>query len=239
MSGHSKWSSIKHKKALTDAKKAKVFSKISRMISVAVRERGPDPATNTALRLTIEKARGVNMPAENIERAIKKFSGKEGEDLQPVQFEAYGPGGVALIIDAITDSRNRTSQEMKHLLSEHGGTLASPGSVLWMFKKQGKLQIKIEGGDKERVELAAIESGAEDIAEENGMLVLITKPDDLHLVQKRLEEKGFVVEGMEFDFTATNRVAVPTAEKKKQMEALYEALDENDDVQEFYSNTKE
>src|SRR3989338_7951419 len=144
MSGHSKWKTIKHKKALTDAKKSKIFSRISRMLSVAVREGGPKAEQNNALRLAIEKAREANMPGDNIQKIIAKYSEGGKEQLETIQFEGYGPAGTAFIVDVITDSRNRISQEMRHMLASHGGSLATPGSVLWMFEKYGVIVIPLD-----------------------------------------------------------------------------------------------
>lgn len=236
MSGHSKWSTIKHKKALTDAKKAKVFSKVSRMISVAVREKGPNPETNLALRLALEKAREANMPSDNIQRIIKKYSGGEGERLEEVQFEGYGPGGIALIIEAITDSRNRTSQEIRHLLSSHGGSMAAPGSVLWMFEKRGEIVIDPAGKPRAGMELLAIEAGAEDVRDEGNKINILTKPEDLARIRKVFEEQGVSIEKAEFDYKTKNPVIVSDPQLKSTIEGLLEALDENDDVQEIYSN---
>ena len=178
MSGHSKWSQIKHKKALTDAKKAKVFSKFARLIAVAARGKGPDPDKNPNLAQAIERARAANMPGDNIERIIKKYSGEESQDkFEEIVFEGYGPGGAALIIETITDSRNRISQEIRHILSSHSGNLAVPGSVMWSFERQGG------GGYKAKYPLI-----------------------------------------------------VEDALIKEKLESLLEALDDNDDVQEIYSN---
>lgn len=186
MSGHSKWSQIKHKKALTDAKKAKAFSKLARLIGVAVKEGGPDPDKNPTLRLTIERARAANMPNDNIQRIIKKYSGDGAQEkFEEIVFEGYGPGGVALIIETVTDSRNRISQEIKHILSSHGGNLATPGSVLWSFEK------------------------------------------------RRVESAGG---GASFEYTAKYPVIIEDPAVKEKLEALFEALDDNDDVQEIYSN---
>lgn len=238
MSGHSKWSTIKHKKALTDAKKGRIFSKISRMITVAVREKGPSPDTNLSLRLALEKAKEANMPAENIQRAIQKYSADSGEQLEEVQFEGYGPGGVALVIEAITDSRNRTSQEIRHILSSGGGNMASPGSVLWMFEKCGHIIIDDEGKNREDIELAAIEAGAEDVRGEGEKIAILTKPENMYRTKKALEEKGIAVEKAWLDYQAKNTVAIADASLQKQVEELYEALDNYDDVQEIYSNAQ-
>ncbi len=238
MSGHSKWSTIKHKKALTDAKRGKLFSKISRMISVAVREKGPSPDTNLPLRLALEKAKEANMPAENIQRAIKKYSAGAGDQLEEVQFEGYGPGGVALIIEAITDSRNRTSQEIRHILSSRGGNMASPGSVLWMFEKYGDITVNCAGRNREDIELAAIEAGAEDVRNEEDKIVILTKPEDVYRVKKYVEEKGVIIEKAGFDYRPKNAVVITDASLKKQMEDLCEILDDYDDVQEIYSSAQ-
>ncbi len=237
MSGHSKWSSIKHKKAATDAKKGKLFSKISRMLSIAVRERGPNPDTNPALRLAMEKAKEANMPSENVQRLVKKYS-VVGERLEEVQFEGYGPGGVALIIDAITDSRNRTSQEIRHIFSLHGGSLAAPGSVRWMFERYGEVVVDPSGKSREELELAAIEAGAEDIRDESGKLTVVTKPEDLWRVRKSLEEKGMAVQKADFDYRTAHTVTLQDPALKAQAERLFEALDESDDVQDIYSNAE-
>lgn len=236
MSGHSKWSTIKHKKALTDAKRGKLFSKISRMLSVAVKEKGASPETNLALRLALEKAKEANMPSENVQRIIKKYSGGEGERLEEVQFEGYGPGGIALIIDAITDSRNRTSQEMRHLLSSHGGTLASPGSVLWMFDCKGEIVMRVDGKSREEAELAAIEAGAEDVFDQNEAVAVLTKPDKLARVRAELERRGYSVEKAGLDWHPKQLLPLADPAAQKHIEALFEALDDNDDVQEVYSN---
>lgn len=236
MSGHSKWSTIKHKKALTDAKRGKLFSKISRMISVAVKEKGPSPDTNLGLRLALEKAKEANMPADNVQRIIKKYSGGEGEKLEEVQFEGYGPGGIALIIDAITDSRNRTSQEIRHLLSSHGGSLGTPGSVLWMFDRKGEIVVSLNGKNRDEAELAAIDAGAEDVEERGDRLAVLTKPEELARVRKQLEAQGFAVEKAALDWRPKQSVSVSDQNAQKQVDALFEALDDSDDVQEVYTN---
>ncbi|MEK7520453.1 MAG: YebC/PmpR family DNA-binding transcriptional regulator [Patescibacteria group bacterium] len=236
MAGHSKWANIKQRKTVTDAKKAKVFSKISRMISVAVRERGVSPDTNLALRLAITKAREANMPRENIDRIIKKYSGGEGEGLEAVQFEAYGPGGTALIIDVITDSRNRTAQEVRHLLSSHGGTLATPGSVVWMFQRYGKFTVPSVGASPDDIELAAIESGAQDTARADNMIVVLTQPDALHKVAQAVRTRGFAPDGESFEFIPSTPLTVTDVEAQQQLDALLAALDDHDDVQDIYTN---
>lgn len=237
MSGHSKWHSIKHKKALTDAKKGKVFSKISRIIGVAVRDKGADPDKNPALRLAMEKSKQANMPNENIQRIIKKYSGGENQEkFEEIVFEGYGPGGVALIIETITDSRNRISQEIKHILSSHNGNLAIPGSVIWMFEKKGMIIFPKNQHNYENMEALAIEAGADDIMVEDNTITVLTDPAELHNVKMFFEQKGVKIEGAELEYIAKNTVDAGSDEIKKQIDNLLSALDENDDVQEVYNN---
>ena len=236
MSGHSKWSTIKRKKGAADVQKGKVFGKISRMISIAIKEKGLLPELNPALRLALEKAKEANMPQENVQRIIKKWSGEGGEKIETVQFEGYGPGGVAIIIDAITDSRNRTSQEIRHLLSKHGGNLASPGSVTWMFEHCGRLVVPLAHASFEAVEALAIEGGAQDIEREDAAAVIITKPDELFQIKLFFEKNGIMPERAELDYQPKNTVAVSDPDTKKRVEDLLEALDDDEDVQDVYSN---
>lgn len=238
MSGHSKWSTIKRKKAVTDAKKGKEFSKISRMISIAIKEKGPSPDTNLSLRLALEKAKEANMPSENIQRIMKKWSGDDAVQLETMQFEGYGPHGVAIIADGITDSRNRTSQEIKHLFSKHNGSIATPGSVLWMFDKCGKIFVSPETAGTPFFEEHAINAGAQDIRQEENGTIVIAKPDELYQVKKYLEDNGIAVERAEFDYEPKNIVTISDPAQKKQIEDLLEALDDNEDIQEIYSNVE-
>lgn len=236
MSGHSKWAQIKHKKAITDAKKAKIFSKISRLLTIAAKEKGPDPSANAKLRTVIEKAKAANMPNDNIERAIKKAT-TEGKDLEEVTLEAYGPFGTALIIEAITDNKNRANQETRKILTNHNGKLANEGSVMWLFDRFGTLQISgIK--NKEKVEVLAIENDAVDIKEIGENIVIYTAPDKLHQTKSEFEKNGIAVEDAYLDYVPKNYVELD-AEKQEQIEKLYEELEENDDVQEIYSNIKE
>jgi YebC/PmpR family DNA-binding regulatory protein len=245
MSGHSHAKTILHKKQITDAKRGQIFSKLSRQISVAAREKGDNPETNPALRIVIEKARGFNLPKENIERAIKRGSGgPEDTKLESVLFEAYGPGGIAIIIEGITDNKNRTLGEMKKVLSQNNGKLAGSGSVKWMFERKGCLEIQSgEEGDghkekkKEDLELLVIEAGAEDIYWHNNILDIYTKPEELEKVKKSLEEKGVQVESTTLDWVAKEQIELDE-KNKEACQKLFEALDENDAIQEIYSNIK-
>lgn len=236
MSGHSKWSTIKRKKGALDVQKGKIFGKISRMISIAIKEKGLLPELNPALRLALEKAKEANMPAENVQRIIKKWSGEGGEKIETVQFEGYGPGGVAVIIDAVTDSRNRTSQEIRHLLSKHGGNLASPGSVMWMFERCGKIVVPLTRASFETVEALAIEGGAHDIERDNDAAIIITKPDELFQVKQFFEKNNIVPERAELDYQPKNTVAFSDPDIKKRVEDLLDALDDDEDVQDVYAN---
>ncbi len=241
MSGHSHFSSIKHKKAITDAKRGKIFSKLARQISIAAKEKGGNPETNPALRLAIERAKSFNLPKENIERAIKKGIGKTEEaKLEKVIYEAYGPGGIAIIIEGITDNTNRTLNEIKQILNQNNGKLAGEGSVKWLFERKGI--ITIDPGHqapniktKEEIELLAIEAGAEDIYPSNHYLDIYTKPEKTEEVKKILEEKGIKIESATLGWKTKNLIQVNEKDKQN-AQKLFEELDENDAVQEIYSN---
>jgi YebC/PmpR family DNA-binding regulatory protein len=242
MSGHSKWSQIKHKKAITDAKKGKLFSKLSNQISVAARQKGGDSETNPQLKMLAEKARSFNMPSENIERAIKKGTGElEGVKMEEMTIEAYGPGGVALIIEAITDNKNRTISEIKYLLGQHSGKLAEAGSVNWLFERKGTLIInsKVSSLNQEELELLVIDCGAEDVKwQTSELLEIFTKVEDLGKIKKTLEGKGVGIESSSLDWVPKNEVQIQDEKAKNALDKLFEVLDENDDVSEIYSNIK-
>ena len=238
MSGHSKWSQIKHKKAVTDAKKGKIFSKMARLISVAARAKGKDPEANPTLRALIDTARSLNMPLDNIARAIAKGAGElPGAQIEEFTLEAYGPGGSALIIEGTTDNNNRSISEIKFLLSEHGGKLANPGSVLWLFERQGLITIKISPAKKDELELAAIDVGAQDIklSDEESMEIY-TKPEELEKVKKSLLEKNIKAEDSSLVWSPKNEIKIENPKAKEKLGKLFEALDENEDVNEVYTN---
>jgi YebC/PmpR family DNA-binding regulatory protein len=241
MSGHSHYSSIKYKKAVTDAKRSKVFSKLSREITIAAKEGGGDSEINSKLRLAVEKAKQWNLPKENIERAIKRGTGEiEGVKIESVIFEAYGPGGIAIIIEGITDNKNRTLAEIKQILNQHNGKLVSEGSVKWLFEKKGCLVItltKETSTTKEELELMAIEAGAEDIYQHNNILDVYTKLEELENIKKNLEEKGIKIESVSLDWVAKEEISL-NEKGKAACQELFEALDENESVQEIYSNLK-
>jgi YebC/PmpR family DNA-binding regulatory protein len=237
MSGHSHWKTIKYKKGAADAKKGQMFSKISREITLAARDGGGDITFNNKLRMVVEKAHSFNMPADNIERSIKKGTGElEGGTLETVSFEAYGPGGIAMIIDGITDNKNRALGDVKQILSQNGGKMVGEGGVRWMFDKKGVATVTPT--NKEEAELLAIEAGADDVSWDGDSLDVFTKPEDLEKVKKALDEKGLKVESSSIDLVAKENVDVNEKDKEA-AHKLFEALDENDSVQEIYSNLKE
>ncbi len=238
MSGHNKWSQIKHKKALTDAKKGKTFSKMAKLIAIAARAKGGNPETNPALRALIDKARSLNMPTDNIERAVAKGAGElEGAQIEELLLEAYGPGGSALLIEGITDNRNRSISELKFLLGEHHGKLANPGSVLYLFERQGLIIVKISPAPKEELERLAIDAGARDLKwPDEETLEIYTQPDELEKVKKSLAEKKIKIEDSSLIWTPKNETQISNLKDKERLEKLFEALDEHGDVNEVYSN---
>jgi len=238
MSGHSHFKTIKAQKEVADAKKGKIFSKMGRLITIAAKEKGGDPITNPKLKVAIEQAKKFNMPKENIERAIKRGTGElAGENLEEVSYEGFGPGGIALIIDGITDNTNRTLGEIKVALNQNGGKLAGEGAVRWMFDRKGAITISGEGKTKEELELLAIESGADDVYWHENMLDVYTKPEELEKVKKTLEEKQAKIDSASLDWVAKEEVEI-SEKDREQAQKLFEALDENDSVNDIYSNLK-
>ena len=242
MSGHSKWSQIKHKKALTDAKKGKIFNKLARQLTVAVKQKSGDPEKNPSLRMFIDKARAFNMPLDNIERAIKRGLGEiEGVKIEEFLIEAYGPGGAALIIEGVTDNKNRTISEIKFILSEHQGKLAESGSVVWLFERRGIIDIGLSENTagKDEIELLAIEAGVQDIKWMNEEdLELYTRPEELDEIKKYLEDKQIKISGASFGWRPKNEIVAPNDKTTEQAKKLFESLDENDDINEIYSNCR-
>ncbi|MFC1663545.1 YebC/PmpR family DNA-binding transcriptional regulator [Patescibacteria group bacterium] len=236
MSGHSKWKKIKHQKGAEDVKKSKIFSKIARVIILTTKEGGGDPVTNPKLRFVIETAKKANLPLENIERAIKKGTGELiGGKLEPILVEAYGPGGVAVLIEGITDNKNRALAEIKQVLNQNCGKLASGGSVKWLFQIKGVITIEAPK-NKEGLEMTIIEAGAEDIQWKDNTLNVYAKPEELEKVKKNLESKGIEIESVSLDWVAKNLVSI---KEKEACQKLFEALDESESVQEIYSNLKD
>jgi len=230
MSGHSKWHSIKHKKAVVDARRGQQFTKLARAVTVAAREGGGDPDGNPALALAIQKARDASMPKNNIERAIAKGTGEatDADQIQSVVYEGYGPGGVALLIEALTDNRNRTGAEIRHAFTKYGGSLGEPGSVSYLFDKKGVIAIDAARYDEDDL-IAAIDAGAEDIVRDDDVLEVITEPGDLQAVRGALEGAGVEIESGDIAQRPRSRVPVQEADASRLMR-LIEALEEDDDV---------
>lgn len=237
MSGHSKWSTIKRKKGAEDAKRGKIFTRMAREITMAAREGGPDPESNSALRLAIDKAKGVNMPKDNIERAIHRGAGI-GEDavqMEEIVYEGYGPHGVALVINVVTDNKNRTLADLKYVFNRNGGNMASAGSVTWQFDQKGYIAIKAAGVDFEEAFMVAAEVGADDVQEEGEIFAVYTPREDLARVAAALTEAGFELEERELIWMAQNEVALETQQALQVMN-LIEKLEDLDDVQSVASN---
>ena len=236
MSGHSKWASIKHKKKAADAKRGKLFTKLARAIQVAAREGGGDPGGNPSLALAVQKAKDASMPKDNIERAIAKGTGadSDADAFEAVVYEGYGPGGVAILVDALTDNRNRTSAEVRHLFKEHGGSLGEPGSVAWTFEKKG--EIVLDGSRYGEDDLiAAIDAGAEDVSLDGDVWEVVTGPTDLAAVREALEAQGLELQSAELVMRPTSRTPVEDSQVGSLMR-LIDALEENDDVQGVHAN---
>jgi YebC/PmpR family DNA-binding regulatory protein len=236
MSGHSKWSTIKRQKGANDAKRGQLFTKLAREISIATRGGLPDPDHNVRLRLAVDKARAANMPKENIDRAIERAAGSSGgESLDEIVYEGYGPGGVALMIQAATDNRNRTVGEVRAVLTRAGGTLGESGSVAWMFDQVGQVIVDPGTMDIDDVGLIAIDAGAVDIQGEEGEIEVYTEPQDLHSVQEALVEAGLNVTGAEL-MMRPKTMLTPESDAAVKVIRLMERLDDLDDVQQVYSN---
>jgi YebC/PmpR family DNA-binding regulatory protein len=238
VSGHSKWSTIKHKKGAADAKRGKLFSKLSRAIMVAAKEGGADPATNLALQNAVEKARSYSMPKDNIERAIAKGAGEgtDGASFETVVYEGYGPEGVAVIVEALTDNRNRTASEVRHMFSKHGGNLGATGAVAWQFERRGVVLVAADGVDEDELVLAAADAGAEDVERDGETFVVSSSPDELMAVRQALETGGFSLESVGLSMVPKTTVAIGDESTAKQVVRLVEGLEDNDDVQDVYAN---
>ena len=235
MAGHSKWSQIKRKKAANDAKRGKIFTRLIREISVAARD-GGDPEFNPRLRLAIDTAKAANMPADNIERAIKRGTGElEGVTYEEIAYEGYAPGGVALYIETLTDNANRTVADVRHILNKHGGSLGTSGSVAWQFDRKGQIYVSAEQYDEESLMLAVLEAGAEDMEREDDTFIITTDVAAFHTVQDGLREQGIAIEEAELAMVPQTMVAVEGDEAKRLVKLL-DALDDIDDVQKVYSN---
>ena len=238
MSGHSKWSTIKHKKGAQDARRGKLFSKLSRAIIVAAREGGADPATNLTLQNAIEKARSYSMPKDNIERAVSRGAGASADSdaFEQVTYEGYGPSGVAVFVEALTDNRNRTAADVRHVFSKNDGSLGASGAVAWLFERKGVLLVDAGASDEEEVTLAAAEGGADDVTLDGSSFQITSAPEDLAAVRNALEATGITVESAQVTMVPKTTVEVEEESAAKKILRLMDALEENDDVQDVYSN---
>ncbi|MFP3928261.1 MAG: YebC/PmpR family DNA-binding transcriptional regulator [Desulfobacteraceae bacterium] len=236
MSGHSKWSTIKHKKGAADAKRGKIFTKLIKEITVAARLGGGDTDSNPRLRSAVASAKAENMPKENIERAIKKGTGElEGANYEEVSYEAYGPGGVAVLVDCLTDNKNRTVADLKHIMDRHGGSLGEPGCVNWLFQKKGLLVFEKNAVDEESLLELVLEAGAEDVKEEEDTFEVITAPGDFEGVKEAVDEAGLTYMMAEIGMIPQTTVRLE-GKHAQQMLSLMEALEDNDDVSHVYAN---
>jgi YebC/PmpR family DNA-binding regulatory protein len=237
MSGHSKWASIKHKKAATDAKRGQLFTKLARAISVAAREGGGDPESNFTLAAAVEKAKSYSMPKDNIQRAIDRGTGAGGDDeqIERVVYEGYGPGGAAVLVDTLTDNRNRTGAEVRNVFDKSGGNLGEPGSVAWQFEKKG---VVLVDGDRfsEDDLMPAIDAGAEDVVPEDDVLKVTTAPTDLTAVRAALEDAGVDVQSAELAMEPNAVVEIAEEAEARALVRLMEALDDHDDVEAVHAN---
>ena len=236
MSGHSKWSTIKHKKAAQDAKRGKLFTRVIKELTVAARMGGGDVDANPRLRSAVSAAKAANMPQDNIKRAIAKGTGElPGTTYEEVAYEGYGPGGVAILVESLTDNRMRTTPEIRHAFSKHGGNLGEPNSVAWMFEKKGQIRVPRDGVDEERLLEIALEAGADDMAEDGDAFLVTSSAEAFQGVQQALEQAAITASAAEIVMEPQNTVELE-GKKAEQCLRLLDALEENDDVQNVYAN---
>lgn len=239
MSGHSKWANIKHQKARSDEKKGKEFTKIAKELIIAARQGGGDPEGNSKLKMMIQKAKAINMPNDNIDRAIKKGAGElEGDAFEELLYEGYGPNGVAVMLDIATDNRNRTASEIRHLFSKHNGNLGESGCVAWMFKRCGLITVNRENIDTDPDEfmLKVLEFGAEDVRDDDDVIEVITAPDDFMAVKEAMEQDGISIEDADIVMLPQNMVDINDEEQARKIMKLIDVLEDHDDVQNVYMN---
>ena len=241
MSGHSKWANIKHKKGKSDAQKAKVFTKIGRELQIAVKAGGPDPESNSKLIDVIANAKAANMPNDNITRSIKRASGDGANDImEEITYEGYGPSGVAIIVETVTDNRNRTAADIRHIFDKSGGNLGSTGCVSFMFDKKGLIIIENDGDiEEEKLMMDALECGAEDFSADEDAFEITTDPTNFSEVRNALEEKGYSFLEAEVSMIPQNYVTLTDEKQREQIERLIDALEDNDDVMEVWHNWEE
>lgn len=236
MSGHSKWKNIMHKKEKTDSQRAKIFTKIGREIALVVKEGGPDPVSNSKLRDIIAKAKANNVPNDNIERIIKKASSMDASNYEEINYEGYGPSGVAVIVETLTDNRNRTAGDMRHYFDKYGGNLGQTGSVSWQFTRKGVIVIEKAGIDEDVLMEKAIEAGADDFIAEDEVFEIYTTPENLDTVKEALEKEKYQILEAEEDMIPSTYIALTNEEDIAKMNKLLEMLDDDDDVQNVYHN---
>jgi YebC/PmpR family DNA-binding regulatory protein len=238
VSGHSKWSTIKHKKGAADAKRGQLFTKLSKALIVAAKEGGADPNANLSLQNAIEKAKSYSMPKDTIERAIARGAGTDADAAayETIVYEGYGPDGVAVLVEALTDNRNRTASDVRHLFTKNGGNLGTTGAVAWLFERRGIVLVDAAGVDEDELTLAAAEGGAEDVELDGSMFVVSSAPEDLAAVRQAIEAAGIGVESAELSMVPKTTVEVVEEPSAKKLIRLIEALEENDDVQGVYAN---
>ncbi len=237
MAGHSKWSNIKHRKGAQDKKRAQLFTKLAKEVTIAAKEGGKDINFNPRLRLALEKAKKQSMPKDNIDRAIKKGTGElAGVEYVEIRYEGYGPGGTAFIVEVVTDNKNRSASSVRSNFAKNGGNLGADGAVAWDFEKKGQIFIKSEGLDADEFMMEAIELGAEDVVEDDDMFEVLTDPTELNQVNEALKNAGFESEEAEIVMLPKNKVKVEDLETAEKVLKLYEALEDNEDVNDVYSN---
>ena len=240
MSGHSKWKNIMHKKEKTDAQRAKVFTKIGKEMAVAIREGGADPVSNSKLRALIQKAKANNEPSDNIDRIIKKFSGDNAVNYEEMVYEGYGPCGVAVIVEAMTDNRNRTASEVRHAFDKFGGNLGQSGCVSYLFEDKGVIVIEKDAKiDEDKLMETALEAGAEDFLSEDDCYEIYTETSDVYAIKDALEAAGYTVLSAEEDKVPSNYITLEGEDDIKHMQLLLDALEDNDDVSDVYHNWEE
>ncbi|MFH0734906.1 MAG: YebC/PmpR family DNA-binding transcriptional regulator [bacterium] len=238
MSGHSKWATIKRKKAVLDAKRGKLFTKLIKEISVAVRQGGPDVIGNPRLRLVVDNARGANMPQDNIDRAIKKAAGElEGVNYLEITYEGYGPSGVAIMIESVTDNKNRTVAEVRHLLSKYGGSIGEAGSVAWMFDRKGVITLATQGKTEDDLMEIVLDAGADDLSTEDDFFEVTSSIESFETVRKAIAGKGLHIDNASLQWLSKNSITVSGEDAEKVMK-LIDALEDCDDVQNVYSNAE-
>lgn len=236
MSGHSKFANIKHKKEKADAQKGKIFTKLGRELVVAIKEGGPDPESNSKLRDAIAKCKSNNMPNETIMRSIKKASGEQNVDYEEITYEGYGPSGVAVLVECLTENHNRTAADVRYVFSRNGGNLGTKGSVAFMFDKKGQIFVEVEGQDEEELMMTALDAGAEDFLVEDGVAEILTDPASFSEVYESLEKAGVTISSGEITQIPQNTVSIDDEETQAQMEKLIDLLEDLDDVQNVYHN---